>query len=61
MTSIFGSLINYAIARVVMQNCGLSCSYVAVLGDDIDLSFSKHQEVQNLFTEYRSLSFPISE
>lgn len=42
MTSIFGSLINYAIARVVMQNCGLSCSYVAVLGDDIDLSFSKH-------------------
>lgn len=40
MTSIFGSIINYSILRVVLKECGLSPSYVSVLGDDLDLSFS---------------------
>lgn len=40
MTSIFGSIINYSILRVVLKESGLSPSYVAVLGDDLDLSFS---------------------
>lgn len=61
MTSIFGSLINYAIARLALKRCGLSCSYIAILGDDIDLSFSWKQEVHKLFSVYKELNFPISE
>lgn len=40
MTSIFGSLINYSILWVVLKETGLTPQYVAVLGDDLDLSFS---------------------
>lgn len=40
MTSLFGSIINYAILRYVCKRCGITPSYVAILGDDVDLSFS---------------------
>jgi hypothetical protein len=40
MTSLFGSIINYAILRYVCKKSSLTPSYVAILGDDVDLSFS---------------------
>jgi len=39
MTSIFGSIINYSILRLVVKMAGMVPTYVAVLGDDLDLSF----------------------
>jgi hypothetical protein len=39
MTSLFGSIINYAILWYVCKKSGVTPTYVAILGDDIDLSF----------------------
>lgn len=38
MTSIFGSIINYAILMSIINRFDIKLSYVAVLGDDIDIS-----------------------
>lgn len=39
MTSIFGSLVNMCIFMMVCNNLNLKYSYLAVQGDDLDVSF----------------------
>jgi hypothetical protein len=60
MTSLFGSLINAAICNAVLSELEIKPSYMAVLGDDIDLSFNEIVDAKSIFDKYKEYNFPIS-
>lgn len=59
-TSIFGSLINITICLTVLTQLGIQPSFLAVLGDDIDLGFEVNINPTLLYNAYEQLNFPIA-
>lgn len=51
-TSLFGSLINLVICWVIHNKSGIRPSYLAVLGDDIDLGYDHVINPQWIYKEY---------
>lgn len=60
MTSIFGSIINYAILMSIVDFHQIRISYIAVLGDDIDISLPNQEDAVKIFAMYDSMNFPVS-
>jgi hypothetical protein len=60
MTSLFGSIINYAILWFVCKKAKIIPTYVAILGDDVDLSFGHWTDPWMMFAIYDEINFPIS-
>lgn len=52
-TSLFGSLINLAICRIIHKKLGLTPAYLAVLGDDIDLGYDYLINPGKIYKEYK--------
>lgn len=60
-TSLFGSLINLAICRIIHKKLGLTPAYLAVLGDDIDLGYDYLINPNKIYKEYKLIQFPIAQ
>lgn len=60
MTSIFGSVINFCILEYIMILNSISISYIAVLGDDIDVSLDRVEDAEKIFKNYKDIGFPVS-
>lgn len=60
VTSLFGSLINWGNFLTVNSDEKFKVVYIAVLGDDIDLTFESLQGSEQLFSRYDEINFPIS-
>jgi len=60
-TSIFGSLTNISIFRCALQYAEApDPTYLAVLGDDIDVSFDRAVNLDKLYDFYDKVSFPVA-
>lgn len=60
-TSLYGSIINWTLFQcgLVFANMGPP-SYIAVLGDDIDVSYNQLVDLKPLYTFYAAIEFPIA-
>lgn len=59
-TSLFGSLINLVICRVIHKKLKITPAYLAVLGDDIDLGYDTLINPDRIYKEYDLIQFPIA-
>lgn len=60
-TSIFGSLINMSICLSVLKRQDLTPSYMAALGDDLDLGFADSIAPKLIYDGYALIQFPIAQ
>lgn len=59
-TSVFGSLINMAICWTILWALSIKYDYMAVLGDDIDLTFNSVVDFKSIMDCYDDIKFPVA-